>query len=778
MQRNRIVLLVLLLAAGPCRGVESLVSDSEGRFNDEPSMARAGDGSLYLAWNGYRDGTDALMIARYEFAGGAFRKLGSWEALSGRGTYILGLKVVATDDGAFVLYARERGRAWDVMALPCSARGPGKPLAVATDGATNINPGGAWHRGTLWVTWESNRGGARGIRLASVSGGRTSPMEDVSAAGRSNYEPSIAIETNGSVAVAWHSFRENNYDIYLRRRSAAGQWSPERRLTTAPAMDRHAALATSKDDLWLLYENSQFQGYKTGISVERKIVAAKVRPNGLESPRNFGQAETYARGEAAAPVFDAGGRLWLAYLRPRQPNHGWEVWFTGFNGELWAPPRAVSNVKGFDRRPALVIDGATALLAFQFDNNVGRPTSREQSANIESRIMLAAVDLSQMPAPVAPRLVPLAEPADPFEAGALRVQYGEDLSSPSIDYGGRKLRLLFGDLHTHSDISVCARCGNQSVEENYQVRRDLHRLDFACMTDHGYNQMPYLWNYTVKMARANEDAGRMMTFVAQEWTSEFKKLDDRHPYGGYGHRNLILADVFFPRWWNAREKQTPAEVWQDLDQIKANYVSIPHQLADTGNVPTDWEFVDQQRQPVAEIFQGRGSYEYSGAPRQAQRAVPKPGWFIQDAWARGVVIGVIASPDHGGGLGKACVYAPEPTREAILDAIRQRHTYGTTAARVFLEVRVNGRLMGEKLPASDGKPVEVKVSARCPGDIDRIEICRNNQFVYTHKPDGRNSEFAFVDTAPVRGYGFYYVRVIQKDGEMAWSSPVWMGAEE
>jgi len=114
-------------------------------------------------------------------------------------------------------------------------------------------------------------------------------------------------------------------------------------------------------------------------------------------------------------------------------------------------------------------------------------------------------------------------------------------------------------------------------------------------------------------------------------------------------------------------------------------------------------------------------------------------------------------------------------REAILDAIRARHTYGTTAARIFLEVRVKGHLMGDKLPASDGKPVEVKVSARCPGDIDRIEVCRNNQFVYTKNPEGRNAEFQFVDTAPVKGFSYYYVRLVQKDAEMAWSSPVWVG---
>ena len=86
--------------------------------------------------------------------------------------------------------------------------------------------------------------------------------------------------------------------------------------------------------------------------------------------------------------------------------------------------------------------------------------------------------------------------------------------------------------------------------------------------------------------------------------------------------------------------------------------------------------------------------------------------------------------------------------------------------------------MGEKLPASDGKPVKISVRVQCPGDIDHIEICRNNQFIYTNQPKGRNAELTFVDTAPVQGYSYYYVRVRQKDEEIAWSSPVWLGAKE
>ena len=44
--------------------------------------------------------------------------------------------------------------------------------------------------------------------------------------------------------------------------------------------------------------------------------------------------------------------------------------------------------------------------------------------------------------------------------------------------------------------------------------------------------------------------------------------------------------------------------------------------------------MSQQAQPVAEIFQNRGSYEHKGAPREAPRSTPA-GYFLQDAWAKG-----------------------------------------------------------------------------------------------------------------------------------------------
>ena len=750
--------------------------------NDEPAMARASDGSLYVAWVSFRDGCDTLQVARYRRDGEAIRQQKGWQLAGGKGAYVLWPRVVAAGGGIYVLYSSEINGAWKIVAVPCGAEGPGQPVTV-TDGdgvGSNEKPAGVWASGALWVAWEGNRNQCRQVFVASLKDGKVSAAEALSRPGVSSYDPAIAALAAGStadarVAVAWHSFIDNNYDIYLRIRSAQGEWEAERRLTKAPTIDRHAELAARGGDLWIVYENAQMKAdYSIGGTKSQGLVVARVGTEGLESPASAGKSPVAAKSVAAVPVFDDMGRLWIAFQRPS--DREWFPYLAGFNGGGWEPARLLSSKKAsIERRAPLVIDGDRAIIAFQTDDLAGRYPDEKEATEFTSDIFLTSVALKDAAPASAMTFAPLAESPEEFAPGALRVEYAEESHGPSIDYKGQKLNLYYGDLHDHTNVSICGRTHDEAIDEAYQDMRDITHLDFACCTDHGYNQTPYLWNYTAKMARVNEDPGRFLTFLAEEWTSTFEQTDADHPFGFYGHRNLIFADPYFPRWWNEMNGQTPAQVWEELRKMKANFVYIPHQLADNGNVPTDWKFADEVAQPVAEIFQGRGSYEYRGTPRQAKNVVPSGKYFLQDAWAMGVVIGVIASPDHSGGKGKACVYAPSLTREAILDALRARHCFGTTAAKIFLDVRVNGALMGEKIATPSGKPVEVKVVARGAGDIAKIEVCRNNKFIYTTTPAGREAGFTYVDQSPLSEPSYYYVRLIQKDEEIAWSSPVWLG---
>ncbi len=753
-----------------------VVSDQKG-FDDEPSLAAATDGTLYVAWNSFRDGADSLQVARYAVEGQMCRPLGRWQVVGGSGTYLFTPTVVPTDGGVQVLYAAEVDGNWDIYAVACGPDGPSRPVRLTTDPAVDVKPAAAFHNGTLWLAWESNRNGVRQVFVREVRNGQPGPVTPLSFDDCNSYHPSLAVTDDGRVCVAWYSFRQNNMDVFLRCRQQ-GQWGRPRRLTQAPSIDRHPVLFTRGNELWIVYENSQTGEYYVGRTSGRHLLLARVTDDGLQQPKVVeGTNPLASRCEAPSPLFDQEGRLWLAFLRPRPPRSGWDTYFTCYKNGRWSKPQPVSLDKGMDRRPAAVRVGNALVVAFQSDNIPNSWSDVDQTPKAWSRIQLAVVDVGADPnvRPIATE--PLVESSEPFAPAQLRVARGEDRPTPTIQYKGQTLKLFFGSLHEHSDISVCNRIGDESVDENYQSMRDLTRHDFACLTDHGYNMNAYLWNYTAKMARINNDPGRFLTFLAEEWTSSFEEYSTEHPYGFYGHRNLILADPYFPRWWNARNRQTPAEVWEDLRKLNANFIHIPHQLADTGNVPTDWNFHDPVAQPVAEIFQTRGSYEYLGAPRQAKRATPTKGYFLQDAWARGLVIGVIAAPDHGGGYGKACVYAPELTREAILDALRQRHCYGTTAAKIFLDVRVNGHLMGEVVPDLPKDRVEIEIRVSCPAEIARVEVCRNNRFIYSTNPDGREARLRVVDADPLSERSYYYVRVIQEDNEIAWSSPVWFGAK-
>lgn len=69
--------------------------------------------------------------------------------------------------------------------------------------------------------------------------------------------------------------------------------------------------------------------------------------------------------------------------------------------------------------------------------------------------------------------------------------------------------------------------------------------------------------------------------------------------------------------------------------------------------------------------------------------------------------------------------------------------------------------------------------------IASIEIIRNGDILHTFHPDGNNFEYEYDDLSPFAQvtlkdpqngapFAFYYLRVTQENGAMAWSSPIWI----
>jgi len=66
----------------------------------------------------------------------------------------------------------------------------------------------------------------------------------------------------------------------------------------------------------------------------------------------------------------------------------------------------------------------------------------------------------------------------------------------------------------------------------------------------------------------------------------------------------------------------------------------------------------------------------------------------------------------------------------------------------------------------------IRIQGTAP--VERLDIVRNNRYLHTAAPGKEEVEITYRDMSPEKGLNYYYIRALQADGEVAWSSPVWV----
>ena len=149
-----------------------------------------------------------------------------------------------------------------------------------------------------------------------------------------------------------------------------------------------------------------------------------------------------------------------------------------------------------------------------------------------------------------------------------------------------------------------------------------------------------------------------------------------------------------------------------------------------------------------------------------------------------------AESGRGYPRGLTAVYADSLTQDDLFAALRERKCYATTGSRILLHFEIDGHEMGQLVEVGEATGEilsERHISARIYGTapVDRIEVVRNNVEVCTYRGEGEDVQFQWTDRQTLsrialprtlRGGGlacYYYLRVTQTDGEIAWSSPIW-----
>lgn len=316
--------------------------------------------------------------------------------------------------------------------------------------------------------------------------------------------------------------------------------------------------------------------------------------------------------------------------------------------------------------------------------------------------------------------------------------------------------IYFGDLHTHTNLSIDASVRKDSEKgPGYAfAAAKRNRLDFAAVTDHtqgavpdfpGWMKMlpsdtartlsegqevfqqgvihPWDWEINKKAVTQLYMPGQFVTLPAYEWSSTV-----------WGDHNVYYLNDDEPvRYaWNLDD------LYGALDGTEC--LMIPHHEGyQVGNRGANWDMVRDDRARVAEMFSIHGNSEEDGlgldewitcgmGPRCG-------GGTIRNGLNEGKKLGLIASTDNHWAYpgtyshGLAAVQAKELTRENIYRAIKARRTYAVSGDRIILDFRLNGKPMGSILRSSKHKKRQLRVFVDSWQCIETIEIFKNGKLL-------------------------------------------------
>ena len=517
----------------------------KGEVPDYPSLLRAKDGTLWLAYTEWTPAGDQVLVRRGPAAAeavapapGDFFRTAMAQDRHGRVWVVW----AAQADGNFDLYGRAfDGRRWLPVERLTTAPGSDIYHAMTADAA-----------GNLYLVYQSSRAGNFDIYLRIFDGAKWSGEVRVSTDPADDWEPAVAAARDGRVTVVWDTYAKGNYDVVCRTWSG-GKPGPVVPIAATGAFEaRASAQYDAQGRLWLAWEEGDWNWGKDygnlipeggrGLLARRQTRVA-VLSNGrrLEPrapiadslPEEFRQAFQHPR-----LALDAGGAPWVLFrYRVNLPRGAgdtsyrgtWRLGATKFQRGRWTPAIEIPDAHGRMDAPvsAAALEGRLDI-AWISD---GRPwpggfPGEQQLYTGElpgKGDAPGATDLAAFRppegefAPVHPH-----EAADVGRVRAWRSSLGE-----------RQYRIARGDIHRHTDLSWD---GNRdgSLDDSYRYALDVAEFEFLGVCDHQAGQsIPYHWWMIQKAADLFAIAGRFAPLYSYERSLPWPN----------GHRNVVVREA-------------------------------------------------------------------------------------------------------------------------------------------------------------------------------------------------------------------------------------------
>ncbi len=345
-----------------------------------------------------------------------------------------------------------------------------------------------------------------------------------------------------------------------------------------------------------------------------------------------------------------------------------------------------------------------------------------------------------------------------------------------LDDDSDRLNVYWGEIHGHTEMSD----GFGGFEEMFRYARDEGCQDFAAAADHACYFTDNEWEWMQDVVNSFNERGSFVTLLGYEWA------------GRQGHRCIYARGRRLRLFRGMYEPESSLDVVYRHFHDDADIVAGPHHTGANGRM----EHHDPSIERFIEVYSMWGASDRIGAPKAplfpGKSPLPAHEWLNA-----GAKLGFTGggdchegksgwTPDAPDGQGSAlhgfahqlryrcgltAALMPELRRRELINALRERRTWATTGARILLEFRVSGVEMGQ-----EGKAKRAKVRAEVHGvtELARLEVIRDGAVVHAVEVERLDAELEWKDPEPVGERAWYYLHVIQRDGEEAWSSPVWL----
>ncbi len=348
-----------------------------------------------------------------------------------------------------------------------------------------------------------------------------------------------------------------------------------------------------------------------------------------------------------------------------------------------------------------------------------------------------------------------------------------------------KYNVYWGDYHVHTYASD----GLGTIKEALDYARNEAVLDFGAVTDHlGFSEK--VWDIIKKEVEETNIPEKFVTFFGFEVTT----------YPNICDYCVLIKN---PEELDIREllRYVPNIKTDKFYRILSEHdvIIIPHFHLGKGKI---WNYKAPSQMRLAEIYSCWGNHEYDGCAlpsyglpfRQGKRDKNTIHELLKNGYRCGFVAG---SDSHSGQGGKAfwlrtkqrykggltAIIARELTRESLWEALKSRRVYATTGARIFLDFKINREYMGSEIKVKKGTDINISFKVNGTKTTFLTQIIKNGRIwrsydvsTYPYPPEpGREGilEKEVVDEKILKS-AYYYLRVTQIDGEIAWSSPIWV----